>query len=196
MTFFARDRTARVFWLVGLAAGATACSFAPEPETPATVAELPADFSTAATAGAYEPLRWWETFADPTLGELIDTALLANLDLREAAGRLEELRSRYRIARSAAVPAISLALDGSRSSTPANTGLGGQLGPDTGVPGDSIGGGIPFQFPDRFDFTTYSASLGFSYELDFWGRVSNESNAAARDFMASRADLETVRLAV
>ena len=62
-------------------------------------------------------------------------------------------------------------------------------------PPDSTGG-FPFAFPDRFAFTTYTASVGFAYELDFWGRLRNESGAAARDFLASRADAETVRLTV
>jgi multidrug efflux system outer membrane protein len=183
--------------IVGSLILVSACSFAPAPETPATVAELPEDFAAPIEIGAYEPLRWWETFEDPVLGELIDTALLANLDLREAAGRLEELRNRYRIARSTLFPSVSLNGDVTRSSTPSNTGLGSSIGGDT--PGDSTGGlppGISFDFPDRFDFTTYSASLGFAYELDFWGKNRNESSAASRDFGASRADFETLRLGV
>lgn len=183
--------------LIGSLLFAGACSFAPPPETPALVTELPDDFAAPASVGDYEPLRWWETFEDPVLGELIDTALLANLDLREAAGRLEELRNRYRIARSALFPSVSLNGDVTRSSTPSNTGLGGSLGGDS--PGDSSGvlpPGISFELPDRFEFTTYSASLGFAYELDFWGRNRNESSAAARDFTASRADFETLRLGV
>jgi len=194
-----RRRVLRPVLASGLVIGVAACSFAPAPETPATVAELPPDYSFDAPAGEYEPLEWWEAFEDPVLDELVDTALTANLDLYEAAGRLEELRNRYRIARSALFPSLSLNADATRSSTPSNTGLGGQIGGEDAAPGDSTGGlppGVSFEFPDRFEFTTYSASLGFSYEFDFWGRVRNETGAASRDFMASRADFETVRLGV
>jgi multidrug efflux system outer membrane protein len=185
-------------WGAAVVLGATACSFAPPPETPATVTELPQDFSTEVVAGDYAPFRWWETFGDPMLMDLVDTALIANLDLREAAGRLEELRSRYRIARSALFPSVNLNADANRSSTPANTGLGGVIGGegDGGAPSDSTGSGISFAFPSRFDFTTYSASLGFAYELDFWGRARNDTNAASHDYLATRADLETLRMAV
>lgn len=180
---------------VGAAAGA--CSFAPGPRIPGTVAELPAAYDAEAAPGdaAPEPRDWWRAFDDATLDRLIETALVANLDLREAVARLDELRHRYRIARAPLFPALTLDANGNRSSTPANTGLGSQFGGD----GEDGGGPIPgisFDFPDRFEFTTYSASLGFAYELDFWGRLRNESGAAVRDFLASRADAETVRLTV
>ncbi len=186
-----------------LAAVWAACSFAPAPETPAPVAEMPERFSEAAVGGAYEPLRWWETFNDPELERTVEAALAANLDLRQAVARVEELRSRYRIARAPLFPSIGLTADVTRSSTPANTGLGGQIvgddaeaGGADGAPPDTSGTGFGFTFPDRFDFTTYSASLGFAYELDFWGRARNEKGAAMSDFLATRADLETVRLGV
>ncbi len=180
--------------LLGLAGG---CSFAPGPRVPATVAELPAAYDSEAPSpdAAHEPRDWWRAFDDATLDRLIETALVANLDLHEAVARLEELRHRYRIARAPLFPALTLDANGNRSSTPANTGLGSQFGGDD----DDGGGPIPgfsFDFPDRFEFTTYSASLGFAYELDFWGRLRNESGAAVRDFLASRAEAETVRLTV
>ena len=149
---------------------ASACSLAPAPRMPATVVEMPEAYDVEAPPAEAEPeaLAWWRAFDDPTLDRLIETALTRNLDLREAIARLEELRHRYRIARAPLFPALSLSGDANRSSTPANTGLGSQFG------GDDEGGegpipGFSFDFPDRFEFTTYSASLGFSYELDFWG---------------------------
>lgn len=181
--------------VAGLAALAAGCSFAPAPETPGAVAELPASWDAAAPEEGHEAVRWWRTFGDPALDLLVDSALVANLDLRQAVARLERLRHRYRIARAPLFPSVSLGADVSRSSSPANTGLGGQFSGDDGEPADSAGG-IGFAFPDRFEFTTYSASLGFAYELDFWGRARNESSAAVNEFLASRADLETARLTV
>jgi len=188
-------RSAALLWC-GPAVALAACSFAPAPETPATVAQMPASFDAAAGAGEYDAERWWRTFDDPALERLVDKALVANLDLRQAVARLEELRHRYRIARASLFPSVSLNGEVSRSSSPANTGLGGQIsGGDADSPPDSAGGG-GFRFPDRFEFTTYSASLGFAYELDFWGRARNESSAAVREFLATRADLETARISV
>ena len=183
--------------LVAIAALTAGCSLAPAPEVPAPVMAIPETFDAPAAAGSYEPHRWWSVFEDESLDRLVTTALEANLDIREAVARMEELRNRYRIARAPMFPALGVAAEATRSSTPSNTGLGGAFASDEpGVsPSDSTGG-IGFTFPDRFDFTTYSASLAFSYELDFWGKARNESGAAVRDFRASRADVETVRLAV
>ena len=188
-----RRRVPRLTLAASLAVGG--CSFAPPPRTPDPVAEMPADFAAPAATGDYEPLGWWADYEDPVLSRLVETALAANPDLWEAAGRLEELRHRYRIARAALFPALSAGADVTRSSTPSNTGLGGSLGGDAGAVSDSTAG-FSFDFPNRFEFTTWSASLGFAYELDFWGRARNESAAAVRDFMASRADLETARIGV
>lgn len=183
---------------VGLGSGG--CSLAPPPETPDPVASMPDGFSAAESAGEYAPMRWWETFGDPTLNAVVDSALVANLDLREAVARVEEFRNRYRIARAELFPSVGLNAGVTRQSSPANTGIGGQItGGDGAEPGDGAPsdttGGFGF-FGDRFAFTTYSASLSFAYEIDFWGRARNDRSAAVREFLASRADLETARLAV
>ncbi len=188
-------RTARVLTAAAVGSVLVAgCSFAPPPRSPETVVALPDGWDAPRASGESQPVRWWRSFEDPTLDRLVEAALDANLDLREALARMEELRARYRIARAPLFPSISLNGDASRTSTPANTGLGGQLEEGGAVP-DSVTG-FGFSFPDRFDFTTYSASIGFAYELDFWGRLRNDGSAAVRDFLASRADAETVRLGV
>ena len=171
------------------------CSLAPPPETPVAVAAMPEHFAeaTEADSAAYDPLRWWESFEDPVLNAVVDTALAANLDLVEAVGRVEEVRNRYRIARSDFYPQISLGGDANFSSNPSNTGFAGQFSGSGDGEASAPG---PIGLGDRFEFTTYSASLGLSYEIDFWGKVGNETKAAVSEFLATRADLETVRLGV
>ncbi|MBK5097771.1 MAG: TolC family protein [Gemmatimonadetes bacterium] len=178
------------------------CSFAPEPRTPTVVVDLPAEYpaeladSTGASAAAAdnqvrEPERWWTVYNDPVLEALVDTALAANLDLREAVARVEEVRQRYRIARADLFPAIGLSADVAYQSSPTNAGFAGEIGggePDQ-PPGESL-------FPDRFKYDTYTAAVGFSYEIDFWGRFRNNTKAAVSEFLASEGDYQTARLAV
>ena len=166
------------------------CSFAPDPQLPRPVADLPETFLESEVIGAYAPLEWWRDFNNPTLDALIDSALVSNLDLVEAVARVEQARAQSGIAWADLFPQLQVGGDVSQTSQPANTGIGGALG---ALAGDSAQGDPSF---DRFDFTTYSASLGFSWELDFWGRARNDGRAAAADLMASRADLHAARLGV
>lgn len=166
------------------------CSFAPDPELPKPVADLPETFLESEATGAYAPLEWWRDFDNPTLDALIDSALVSNLDLVEAVARVEEARARSGIAWADLFPQIQAGADVSKTSQPANTGIGGAF---RGLTGDSTPANPTL---DRFDFTTYSASLGFSWELDFWSRARNDGRAAVAELMASRADLHAARLGV
>ena len=166
---------------LALSAVAAGCSFAPKQTQPVVVADIPEAYQSAPDSGSYQPQQWWTVFNDPVLDRLVDTALAANLDLREAVARVEEVRQRYRIARADLVPSVGVTADGSYSTSPANVGLGGEFGALRIT---------------RFDFETYSASLGLSYEIDFWGRASNDTKAAVSDFLATESDYRTARLAV
>ncbi|MCS4052764.1 multidrug efflux system outer membrane protein [Salinibacter ruber] len=136
----------------------------------------------AADTAAYDATRWWAAYEDPSLTALVDTALAANLNLEEAQGRVEELAAQFRIARAPLFPSVTANGQGNYQNQPANTGIGG-----------AIGGG---QGPDRFEFTDYQATLGLSYELDFWGRVRSQRTAALSQYFATAADLQTARLSV
>ncbi|MCS4085767.1 multidrug efflux system outer membrane protein [Salinibacter ruber] len=136
----------------------------------------------AADTAAYDATRWWAAYEDPALTALVDTALAANLNLEEAQGRVEELAAQFRIARAPLFPSVTANGQGNYQNQPANTGIGG-----------AIGGG---QGPDRFEFTDYQATLGLSYELDFWGRVRSQRTAALSQYFATAADLQTARLSV
>ncbi len=164
----------------------------PEMSTPEAEQDLPDRFeaapgdttlpAAAADTTAYDATRWWAAYEDPALTALVDTALAANLNLEEAQGRVEELAAQFRIARAPLFPSVTANGQGNYQNQPANTGIGG-----------AIGGG---QGPDRFEFTDYQATLGLSYELDFWGRVRSQRTAALSQYFATAADLQTARLSV
>src|SRR5438093_9016598 len=52
-------------------------------------------------------LGWWELFKDPTLHELISTAVVANRDLQVAVARVLESRAQLGIARAAQFPQVN-----------------------------------------------------------------------------------------
>ena len=203
-----RLRTASLLSALLLIAG---CSLTPTMPAPEAEQDLPDRFeaapgdttlpATALDTARYESTRWWTAFGDTSLTTLVDTALAANLDLESARARVEELAAQFRIARAPLFPSVNANAQSNYQNQPANTGIGGAIGGD-GDSGGGNGGGPPGggqqqqAVPDRFEFTTYQATLGFSYELDFWGRVRSQRKAALSQYFATTADLQTARLSV
>jgi len=184
------------------------CSLTPSIPPPGAEQELPNRFeappgdttlpATASDTARYDATRWWTTYDDPALTALVDTALAANLDLDVARARLDELAAQFRIARAPLFPSINANGQANYQNQPANTGIGGAIGGggDNGGDQQPPGDGQQQQFQDRFEFTTYQATLGFSYEIDFWGRVRSQRKAALNQYFATAADLQTARLSV
>lgn len=169
--------TAAVLAIVGL----TGCiSMAPDVKRPDLVSEMPQAYGDPAVVGDYQPQAWWSGFGDPELDALVSDALAQNLDIAEAAARVEQARAQARIARSALLPAINASISATDSSTP--------------VAGSAFGGlgGAGF---DRIETETYSPSIAASYELDLFGRVRNDYAALRQDAIASEYALQSVQLA-
>jgi len=167
---------------------------------PDTFAGAPADTllpAAAADTARLDTRRWWTAFGDTTLTTIVDTALAANLDLASARARVEELAAQFRIARAPLFPSVDANGQYNYQNQPANTGIGGAIGGDDGESGDPPGDGEQQRrAPDRFEFSTYQATLGLSYELDFWGRVRSQRKAALSQYFATAADLQTARISV
>lgn len=152
---------------------------APPPETPTLVTSMPEGFAEngAGEAGDYTPQKWWKAFQDPVLDELVEQALLSNLDIVESAARLQQAKAQARASQAALVP-----------STSANGAASGTNSPLDGLAFGDFGGG------GRLENETYTLDLGVAYEFDFFGRVRNDYRAALQDAIASAQDLKTVQL--
>ena len=148
--------------------------------------ELPADFGESAPPGAYAPAKWWRAFADPVLDEVVESVLSSNLSVVEAVARVEQARTRARLAGAAILPTVGARAGVDVTDQPTNAAIGAQL--------DELG--LDFPLPDRIGITTWSLGADFAYEADFWGRVRHTSLAAGSELLASESDLQAAHMAV
>lgn len=140
-----------------------------------------------ASAPAYDPayrpdgsvvasqLSYRDWYPDPRLQELIATALENNRDLVVATARIEQARAQFRIENSRRLPNVVANASGTRSqqATAGNPAFGAAGGAD---------------LPTSFTFNRFDIGVGVSaFELDFWGRVRNLSEAARASYLASVA---------
>lgn len=174
--------SARVLAAALLSSVLTSCvSLAPDEQVPETVTAMPAEFDGSEAVGAYRPASWWTAFEDPTLNALVDEALQDNLDIAEAAARVEQAAAQARISRAALLPSLDVSLGSNYSDNPLS-----------GSPFGSIAGGAG---PTRIESESYSSSLGASYEIDLFGRARNDLLAARADAAAAEFDYRAVQLA-
>ncbi len=179
-----RNALLPVLALVMSALGA-ACSLAPADvrPPPPTEATYPQAYSGDPTRGAKAAtLGWRDFFADPRLAELIQRALDNNRDLDVAIAQIEEARGLYRVQRADRLPTVAVGADASR--TRASPGSFTQ--PTTLPPGTTA---------ITFEQYLLSASIP-SFELDFWGRVRNLSNAARAEYLATVAAARAFQLSL
>ncbi|MGV8919230.1 MAG: efflux transporter outer membrane subunit [Pseudomonas sp.] len=122
---------------------------------------------------------WHGFIVDQRLKQLIELALNNNRNLRQFAASVEESRASYAGAESDLFPSIGVNTYAGRSKIP----------PLVRTPGGGDSAGSLAN--------TFQATTGFtSYELDFFGRVRSQRNAAGARFEASQADYQTARLAL
>jgi len=160
----------RKLLLAGTTLILAACSHTPAPVLSAS--DIPAAFQEMPSGSAplWPAADWWKGYGDPQLDSLIATAQAQNLDLAQAGARLRQADARARQAGAALLPTVNF-----------NGTVNTFYGQTSGVSAHE---------------TDYSAALGASYELDFWGKNRDLLNAAESGRAASAADRATVALTV
>lgn len=157
---------------LALAACATGPDFVGTPVPPTAAGPFLSAGDPALVSAAPADEHWWRLYDDPVLDRLVADALGANTDIRVAVARLARARASLREVRGDREPQILV-------------GASGQYG----RPG---GGGTPLGRED----VQLGAGLEIAYEVDLFGRVSRNIEAARGDVAASAADADSVRVAI
>lgn len=142
------------------------CSTAPE--SPDALPAAPAEWRHPAPAGETPTPFWWRDFASAELDALVERGLADNFDLAAAIARLRQAEARARAAGAPLLPHVDGNLGARRE---------GRLGGDAAAAGN-----------------LYSGGLAASYEVDLWGRLAADHDAALAELQASRFDRDALRL--
>lgn len=141
---------------------------------PEAVLDMPEAFSSTGTLST--PEKWWKTFDDQDLDNLIGQAFHGNLTLKTAWAKLDQARAVMRREQAPLWPALDASAGLSRSAQE------GQA---------KIGSGT-----ERTYLTQYSMGLSARYEIDLWGRVRAGRDAAALETAATEQDLHAAALSL
>jgi multidrug efflux system outer membrane protein len=148
----------------------TGCTLGPDYSRP-TVA-IPDNYrglQGPSTPESLADVPWWEVFKDPVLQELTREALRNNYDLRTAAARVEEARSQIGVVRSFLYPQVSF-----------NGGGSAQQVSRASEPPQSVGASRTFQ--------NWLLGFGMVWEMDVFGRIRRDAEAATGVFLATEQD--------
>jgi multidrug efflux system outer membrane protein len=118
---------------------------------------------------------WWEEIPDPALRELVDQARARSYDLRIVVARVEEARAVRGVAVARRYPPVDVTAAISRQQDSGNS----------------------LFFTEPTLYNQFRAGLESSWEIDLWGRVRREIEAATADVQAAEDLLaDTIRVVV
>jgi NodT family efflux transporter outer membrane factor (OMF) lipoprotein len=140
----------------------------PHPELPAQWTE--AQVTAAQAAATAQQRDWWRSFHDPALDRLVDAAIAGNIDLAIARQRLVSARAARVVAGAGAYPQIGANVQGAL----ANSSTTLQYPPGNG------------------EYRTYALGFDASWELDVFGGIKREEEAADADVQATIEDRRAI----
>jgi multidrug efflux system outer membrane protein len=141
------------------------CAVGPNYKRPAV--NTPETFrgETQGSTNSFADLPWWQVFHDEQLQSLVREALTNNYDLRIAVSRMEQARAQAAEARSQLFPQIDY---GAAAGGGRNAGANNQPSP-TGTEG-----------------TVFAGDLQAAWQVDLWGRIRRQTEAAQAQYFASQ----------
>ncbi|MCP1315348.1 MULTISPECIES: efflux transporter outer membrane subunit [unclassified Halomonas] len=159
--------------LLGLACAVflSGCAVGPDYQRPALA--LPDTLPAQVTLSGAERQawrHWWRQFQDPHLDALVERATDDNLELAVQFGRIRQARAQLGFADAERYPSIGYQLEANRERTP--------------------GASIPIDIDPVQDLLTstndqFSLAGSLEYELDLWGRLARQREAALATFNES-----------
>lgn len=158
------------------------CTLGPDPERPATAADVSQTYAYAPDDEAESAVRevspqwpsetyWWQRFGDETTAELVELALAANTDLQVAAARVLEAEALLDAAGGARLPQIEYGLSANRSRNSFVLPEIGRISPES---------------------TTYGTDLGIAWQTDLFGKLKRTQQSTWAGLLAEEAARDAV----
>ncbi len=143
----------------------SACTLGPDYKRPTVDAPQAFQYQTQAALDTSDT-RWWQQFGDPVLDQLITEALAHNTNIQIAAASVEQAAAVLTQTRSQFFPVIGYGFDAQRQR--------------------SVEPAFAAQLPNYPNPTSaYQALLSTSWEIDLWGRIRRQSEAAYANVLAT-----------
>lgn len=157
-----------IILLLSLVVGLAACRVGRNYERPPVA--LPNQFGNVAPSdSSIAEMEWKKFFSDATLQQLIDKALTGNYDLQLAVKRVEASQAYLKQAKAAWLPAFN-------ASAAANTNFPSKNS-FTGMNMSNL------NFGDHIE--DYNLGVGMSWEIDVWGKIRRQREAAQATLLQS-----------
>lgn len=167
----------RAWLILPLALGLGACAVGPEYEAPDTAAPRFANADAEHFARTRIEAAWWREFGDPVLDHLVRRSLTEDLDVRIAAARLAAARAIFRDQWLDQLPTVTSHGAYDRRKAPI---------PGLGADGEDV----------RIQSETFDLGFDAFWEIDLYGRLRRQVEAARADAQAARANLHSVQVSV
>jgi multidrug efflux system outer membrane protein len=168
-----------------------ACTVGPRYSRPAAPVPAPDAWKTqppwerAAPKDSIPKGAWWQIFQDPALDAYEQQLIQANQSLEAARDRLVQARSLARVATSEMFPQVSTDPSATRERGSGNRPLNGS------VPQVVNGVALPIR---PYTQNVFTVPFSLSYEVDLFGRVRRNVEAANASLQSSAADLQNAQL--
>lgn len=150
----------------------TGCAIGPNYSRPAVATATSWKEAQVTTSAPVLPQDWWTIFKDAELDALEIQAVHANQDLKRAVARVSEARAIARVSKADLYPGLTQRDGYTRTRSSENS--------------DNQ--------PLKRATDDFSSTFDLSYELDLFGRVRRNIEAATADLAATETDLQTVLL--
>ena len=165
---------------LGLVALVIASCAAPKSNPEASLKALPKTYINSSDSSNVATINWRQYFTDSILVDLIDTALVNNLDVLIAYQKINVSHAQVKYAKGLSAPKVNGAANagGEKFGDHTMSGVGNfdtNLSPN--ITPDQ-------QVPDKF-VPEFYLGLQSSWEVDVWGKLKNKRKAATAHYLAS-----------
>ncbi len=181
-------------WVLGLVSTAFLCSCTVGPKQLPVIADVPTTWPTpipqSVTMKKISHRKWWLQFHDVILNSLVEKTIDNNADLKEAVNRIDKSKAQYAIRLGNALPNIEV--DGIARQTHNET---VELQPLPFV-GTALSPLILDSVPLGQNSVLEQAAFNLSWEIDLFGRLRQEKNAAKANLEANTNERAALQLSV